>query len=55
MRKFQLPGMIDVSGISAGYEDGVLTVTVPRSSVRRGFFIEPSDISDKLAVLARAA
>ena len=28
MRKFQLPGMI---GISAGYEDGVLTVTVPRS------------------------
>ncbi|XP_052202030.1 15.4 kDa class V heat shock protein [Diospyros lotus] len=54
-RKFRLPGMIDVSGISAGYEDGVLTVTVPRSFVRRGFYIEPADLPERLDVLARAA
>ncbi|XP_021766901.1 15.4 kDa class V heat shock protein-like isoform X2 [Chenopodium quinoa] len=30
MKKFRLPGRIDLDGISAGYEDGVLTVTVPR-------------------------
>lgn len=33
MRKFRLPGRVDVNGISAGYENGVLTVTVPRSFV----------------------
>lgn len=55
MKKFRLPGMIDVNGISAGYEDGVLTVTVPRFSVRRGFYIEPADVSEQLGVLARAA
>lgn len=55
MKKFRLPGMIDVNGISAGYEDGVLTVTVPRFSVRTGFHIEPSDVSEQLGVLARAA
>lgn len=55
MRKFRLPGMVDLNGISAGYEDGVLTVTVPRSYVRRGFFIEPTDKPQGLQILARAA
>uniref|UniRef100_A0A5B7BLQ5 Putative 15.class V heat shock protein n=1 Tax=Davidia involucrata TaxID=16924 RepID=A0A5B7BLQ5_DAVIN len=54
-RKFRLPGRIDVNGISAGYEDGVLTVTVPRSFVRRAFYIDPADRSDRLELLARAA
>lgn len=55
MKKFRLPVMIDVNGISAGYEDGVLTVTVPRFSAGRGFYIEPADVSEQLGVLARAA
>ncbi|KAK9267297.1 hypothetical protein L1049_009720 [Liquidambar formosana] len=55
MRKFRLPGMIDISGISAGYEDGVLKVTVPRSFVRRGFYIDPADVPERLEVLAKAA
>ena len=55
MRKFRLPGMIDVNGISTGYDDGVLTVMVPRSSVRRGFYIEPADLPQRLEILARAA
>ncbi|PHU26613.1 15.4 kDa class V heat shock protein, partial [Capsicum chinense] len=32
-RKFRLPGMVDMDGISASYRDGVLTVTVPRTLV----------------------
>ncbi|KAI8525140.1 hypothetical protein RHMOL_Rhmol13G0205900 [Rhododendron molle] len=55
MRKFRLPGAVDVNGISAGYENGVLTITVPRSFVRRGFFIEPADLPQRLELLARAA
>ncbi|KAM7525226.1 hypothetical protein LguiA_015128 [Lonicera macranthoides] len=55
MRKFRLPGMVDLNGISAGYEDGVLTVTVPRSYIRRGFFIEPTDKPQGLQILSRAA
>ncbi|KAH7837224.1 hypothetical protein Vadar_011298 [Vaccinium darrowii] len=55
LRKFRLPGMVDVNGISAGYENGVLTVTVPRSFVRRGFYIEPADLPKRLELLARAA
>ncbi|KAL7244168.1 hypothetical protein ACSBR1_016409 [Camellia fascicularis] len=55
LKKFRLPGMIDVNGISAGYEDGVLTVTMPWSFVRRGFYIEPADLPNRLEVLARAA
>ncbi|XVF26021.1 hypothetical protein REPUB_Repub13aG0264100 [Reevesia pubescens] len=55
MRKFRLPGMIDIDGVSAGYEDGVLTVTVPRSFRRSGFYIDPADVPERLEVLARAA
>ncbi|XP_066400104.1 18.8 kDa class V heat shock protein-like [Miscanthus floridulus] len=33
-RKFRLPGMVDVDGISAAYAHGVLTVTVPRMHTR---------------------
>ncbi|WVZ66084.1 hypothetical protein U9M48_015358 [Paspalum notatum var. saurae] len=33
-RKFRLPGMVDVDGISAAYIHGVLTVTVPRMHTR---------------------
>lgn len=54
LRKFRLPGRVDLDGISAGYENGVLTVTVPRS-LRRGFYIDPADVPDRLEVLARAA
>ncbi|XP_008384066.2 15.4 kDa class V heat shock protein [Malus domestica] len=54
MRKFRLPGRVDIERISARYEDGVLTVTVPRS-LRRAFFIEPADVPERLEVLARAA
>lgn len=53
-RKFRLPGRVDIERISAGYEDGVLTITVPRS-LRRSFFIEPADMPERLDVLARAA
>ncbi|XVF27853.1 hypothetical protein REPUB_Repub14bG0145000 [Reevesia pubescens] len=55
MRKFRLPAMIDIDGISAGHEDGVLTVTVPRSFRRSGFYIDPADLPERLEVLARAA
>lgn len=55
MRKFRLPNLVDVNGISAGYEDGVLTVKVPRSLARRGFLIDPADVPERLEVLARAA
>ncbi|KDP20764.1 hypothetical protein JCGZ_21235 [Jatropha curcas] len=55
VRKFRLPGLVDINGISAGYEEGVLTVTVPRSYRRRGLLIDPTTISDRLEVTARAA
>ncbi|CAB4275805.1 unnamed protein product [Prunus armeniaca] len=54
MRKFRIPGRVDLERISAGYEDGVLTVTVPRS-LRRTFYIDPADVPERLEVLARAA
>ncbi|KAK2644455.1 hypothetical protein Ddye_019650 [Dipteronia dyeriana] len=54
-RKFRLPGRINVEGISAGYQDGVLTVTVPRSFTMKGFCIDPADVPERLEVLARAA
>ncbi|KAI3718732.1 hypothetical protein L6452_19614 [Arctium lappa] len=55
MKKFRLPDTIDVNRISASYENGVLTVTVPRSFVRREFYIEPGDLPQHLQLLARAA
>ncbi|XP_042757798.1 15.4 kDa class V heat shock protein isoform X2 [Lactuca sativa] len=55
LKKFRLPETIDVNGISAGYENGVLTITVPRSFVRREFYIEPGDLHEQVEVLARAA
>ncbi|XP_048229951.1 15.4 kDa class V heat shock protein [Ricinus communis] len=54
MRKFRLPGSVDIDGISAGYEDGVLTVTVPRS-YKRGLLIDQSALPERLEVTARAA
>ncbi|KAI4295879.1 hypothetical protein L6164_035877 [Bauhinia variegata] len=54
MRKFRLPDRVDLDSISAGYEDGVLRVTVPRS-LRRGFYIDPADVPDQLEILAKAA
>ena len=53
-RKFRLPGRVDLDAVSAVYEDGVLTVTVPRS-LRRGFYIDPADVPERFDVLARAA
>ncbi|CAH8275803.1 unnamed protein product [Arabidopsis lyrata] len=53
-RKFRLPESIDMIGISAGYEDGVLTVIVPKRITTRRF-IEPSDVPESLQLLARAA
>ncbi|KAL1201775.1 15.4 kDa class V heat shock protein [Cardamine amara subsp. amara] len=56
-RKFRLPESIDMIGISAGYEDGVLKVTVPKMIMtrRRSFFIEPCDVPESVQLLARAA
>lgn len=54
-RKFRLPETIDVNGISACYDNGVLTVNVPRFFVSRGFYIEPADLPQQTEVLARAA
>ena len=55
MRKFRLPGMVDIGGISAGYQNGVLTVTVPRSFRRREFHIDPADAQARVEIAARAA
>ncbi|EOA17633.1 hypothetical protein CARUB_v10005998mg [Capsella rubella] len=53
-RKFRLPESIDMIGISAGYEDGVLTVVVPKRIMTRRF-IDPSNVPETLQLLARAA
>ncbi|XP_058093979.1 15.4 kDa class V heat shock protein [Magnolia sinica] len=55
MRKFRLPERVDLDGISAGLDDGVLTITVPRSFVRGRFRIDPADFPDTRHLLARAA
>ncbi|CAH9093526.1 unnamed protein product [Cuscuta epithymum] len=55
MRKFRLPGMNCVDQISAGYIDGVLTVDVPRESVRRGWSIDPSDLISDMANFGASA
>ncbi|XP_010276062.1 PREDICTED: 15.4 kDa class V heat shock protein [Nelumbo nucifera] len=52
MRKFRLPPMVDINGISAGYQNGVLRVTVPRRSRLR---IDPGDMPERNEVLAPAA
>ncbi|KAH9624097.1 hypothetical protein KSS87_018311 [Heliosperma pusillum] len=51
MRKFRLPVRVDIEGISAGYEDGVLTVTVPR----RVLFTNLAGLAARLNVTATAA
>ncbi|KAE9599054.1 putative small heat shock protein HSP20 [Lupinus albus] len=53
-RKFRIPCRVDIDGITAVYENGVLTVTVPRS-IRRSFYIDPASVSDRLEVIAKAA
>ncbi|KAG8493306.1 hypothetical protein CXB51_010709 [Gossypium anomalum] len=56
-RKFRLPGSIDIGRISAKYEDGVLTITVPvPMTFRRGsFYINHADVPDRVEDLVRAA
>ncbi|DAD49750.1 TPA_asm: hypothetical protein HUJ06_032058 [Nelumbo nucifera] len=51
-RKFRLPALVDVDRISAGYEDGVLRVTVPR---RGRFRIDPAHLPERREILAPAA
>lgn len=56
MRKFRLPERVDINGISAGYENGVLTVSVPRSFVRRSLFVNPAELQqERMGISARAA
>ncbi|KAJ4976483.1 hypothetical protein NE237_001589 [Protea cynaroides] len=55
MKKFRLPAMVDVNGISAVYDDGVLRVTIPKSFVNRRFRIDPADLPERYEVLAPAA
>ncbi|XP_068669289.1 15.4 kDa class V heat shock protein [Aristolochia californica] len=56
MRKFRLPERVDFNGISAGFENGVLTVTVPRALLRRSRLIDPANLPDSSEfLLARAA
>ncbi|KAF3330055.1 class V heat shock protein [Carex littledalei] len=52
-RKFRLPVRVDLEGITARYEDGVLTVTVPRL-IRRPQ-IEYSGLDQEVKSVARAA
>ncbi|XP_042427822.1 15.4 kDa class V heat shock protein-like [Zingiber officinale] len=55
IRKFRLPETVDVEGIVAKYEDGVLTVTVPRSMSLGRIRIRPDDAADGRNAVARAA
>ncbi|KAJ1700901.1 hypothetical protein LUZ63_000680 [Rhynchospora breviuscula] len=52
-RKFRLPVRVDMDGITARYEDGVLTVTVPR--LFRRPHIDCSSLDQALKSLAPAA
>ncbi|KAF9589224.1 hypothetical protein IFM89_020662 [Coptis chinensis] len=52
MKKFRLPCLVDIGGISAGFEDGLLTITVPRSG---RFRIYPAELPDRHEILAPAA
>lgn len=49
IRKFRLPEMVDVEGIAAKYEDGVLTVTLGRIRIR------PDDAAEGRNAAAPAA
>ncbi|XP_042521004.1 15.4 kDa class V heat shock protein [Macadamia integrifolia] len=55
MKKFRLPAMVDVNGVSAVYEDGILRVTIPKSFVKRRFRIDPADLPERYEILAPAA
>ncbi|WOL15150.1 15.4 kDa class V heat shock protein [Canna indica] len=55
MRKFRLPETTDIEGITAAYEDGVLTVTVPRSVSRRSLRLDLEEVADGRNSVARAA
>ncbi|KAL0012364.1 hypothetical protein SO802_007472 [Lithocarpus litseifolius] len=55
MKKFRLPGRVDIDGISAGYEHGILTITVPRSFRRRGLYSDLANQPEQPEVVARAA
>lgn len=52
-RKFRLPVRVDLEGITARYEDGVLTVTIPRL-IRRPQ-IECFGLDQEVKSAARAA
>ncbi|KAI3986664.1 hypothetical protein MKX01_014202 [Papaver californicum] len=55
IRKFKLPSMIDIGSILAGYEDRILTVTVPRNFARRHLHIDLSDLPDIHEILSPTA
>ncbi|CAD5167367.1 unnamed protein product [Musa acuminata subsp. malaccensis] len=55
VRKFRLPETVDIDGITAAYEDGVLTVTVPRLVSRRRLQLDLEDLADASHAVARAA
>lgn len=54
-RKFRLPGMVDAAGISAEYEHGVLTVTVPRMHTRARPVVDLAEPGPACDPVARAA
>ncbi|RRT72560.1 hypothetical protein BHE74_00019315 [Ensete ventricosum] len=55
VRKFRLPERVDIEGITAAYEDGVLTVTVPRLASRRRLQVDLEDLAGGSHAVARAA
>ncbi|XP_072951801.1 15.4 kDa class V heat shock protein [Typha angustifolia] len=54
-RKFRLPRMVDVDRISAGYDNGVLTVTVPRMVAMGRLRIDTQEAAQAHNPVARAA
>lgn len=56
MRKFRLPRLVNLDHISADYENGVLTVTVPRMiSVGGRLRVDPREFPPERNSVARAA
>ncbi|KAK9681569.1 hypothetical protein RND81_10G011700 [Saponaria officinalis] len=51
MRKFRLPRRIDIDGISAGYVNGVLKVTVPRLP----FFVNLAHFAGRMNITTATA